>query len=133
MDQDLAERGGSEMSRRNDMSSRLKSSLAAEDRSLDERFKKADVALGQKKSNAKDRHKKPDQGLQVVRDTFSMPINDHKLIQDLRQLLIEEHALVLNKSEILRAGLHALRDMPSGERLTAAQSIENLKPGRKAS
>ena len=117
------------MSQRKDMGSKLKTSLEAEDQSLDERFSKADVALGSKPRGAQ---KKARQAQQVVRDTFSMPSDDHKLIQELRQLLIEEHAIALNKSEILRAGLHALRKMPPQKRLAAARSIENLKPGRKA-
>ena len=117
------------MSSRRDMSSKLKSSLEAEDQTLDDRFAKADVALGQKKASGR---KKPSSVQQVVRDTFSMPKGDHGLIQELRQQLIEEHGLVLNKSEVLRAGLHALRDMPPQKRLAAARSIENLKPGRKS-
>lgn len=117
------------MSRRKDMSSKLKSSLQAEDQTLDDRFAKADVALGQKKASGR---KAPPKTEQVVRDTFSMPKGDHGLIQELRQQLIQEHGVVLNKSEVLRAGLHALRDMPPQKRLTAARSIENLKPGRKA-
>lgn len=67
----------------------------------------------------------------VIRDTFSMPATDHAMIAEIRQLMIKEHALVLNKSEILRAGLHALRDFSPSARLRAAQSIETLKPGRK--
>ena len=118
------------MSRRKDMSSKLKSSLQAEDQTLDDRFAKADVALGQSKTSNR---KKAPKTQQVVRDTFSMPQDDHQLIQELRQQLIHEHSVVLNKSEILRAGLHALRDLPAGKRLAAARSIETLKPGRKAS
>ena len=117
------------MSRRKDMSSKLKSSLQAEDQTLDNRFAKADVALGQKKTSSR---KKSPESQPVVRDTFSMPKGDHGLIQELRQQLIQEHGVVLNKSEILRAGLHALRKMPPQKRLAAARSIENLKPGRKA-
>lgn len=68
----------------------------------------------------------------LIRDTFSMPATDHAMIAEIRQLLIEEHALVLNKSEILRAGLHALRDFSPSARLRVAKSIETLKPGRKS-
>jgi hypothetical protein len=117
------------MSRRKDMSSKLKSSLEAEDQTLDDRFAKADVALGQRKTGSR---KKTPKTQQVVRDTFSMPPADHDLIQELRQQLIQEHGVVLNKSEILRAGLHALQELPAEQRLAAAQSIETLKPGRKA-
>lgn len=122
------------MSRRKDMSSKLKSSLQAEDESLDERFAKADVALGTKVAPAarKTRQKKKVAAPKVVRDTFSMPEDDHRLIQEIRHSLVKEHDLVLNKSEILRAGLHALKKMPSKDRLAAARSIEIIKPGRRA-
>lgn len=121
------------MSRRKDMSSKLKSSLQAEDESLDERFAKADVALGTKVAPAsRKKRKKKVAAPKVVRDTFSMPEDDHRLIQEIRHSLVKEHDLVLNKSEILRAGLHALKKMPSKDRLAAAQSIEIIKPGRRA-
>lgn len=132
-----------------DMKSLLKDSLVAEDKATQDRFARADIALGhrdsapspQKRSpkkagegaaaDAKPRKKHRPPAQKVIRDTFSMPEGDHALIAELQEQLVRENALVLNKSEILRAGLHALRSMPGAQRMKVAQSVENLKRGRK--
>lgn len=123
------------MSRRKDMGSKLKTSLEAEDQSLDERFAKADVALatktsvpGKKKKTGAGRKKKA--APKVIRDTFSMPPADHQLIGELRDRLVQEHALVLNKSEILRAGLIALSAMTPPQIKSAATKVAKVKAGR---
>jgi len=131
-----------------DMKALLKDSLAAEDKATQDRFARADIALGHRDSapspqerspkragegtaDAKPRKKHRPPAQKVIRDTFSMPEGDHALIGELQEQLVREHALVLNKSEILRAGLHALRSMPGSQRMKAARSVENLKRGRK--
>lgn len=131
-----------------DMKALLKDSLVAEDKATQDRFARADIALGHRESGknepqeesrragqgageATPRKKRRPPAQKVIRDTFSMPEADHALIRELQERLVREHAMVLNKSEILRAGLHALRGMSEAQRVKAARSVEILKPGRK--
>lgn len=132
-----------------DMKALLKDSLVAEDKATQDRFARADIALGHRDSSsdpqdhspqktekkaaaeAKPRKKHQPPAQKVIRDTFSMPEGDHALIAELQEQLVRENALVLNKSEILRAGLHALHSMSGAQRNKVAQSVENLKRGRK--
>ena len=125
----------------------LKDSMEAEDKATQDRFERADIALGHRESGkaeppeesrtgqgagqATPRKKRRPPVQKVIRDTFSMPEGDHALIAEIQEQLVREHALVLNKSEILRAGLHALRSMTGPQRMKAARSVENLKRGRK--
>jgi hypothetical protein len=69
----------------------------------------------------------------VIRDNFSMPSSDYGLIKVMQDRLLKQHATVKNKSEIVRAGLHALSQMTSDDLLAVTESIERLKPGRKPS
>ncbi len=126
----------------------LKDSMEAEDKATQDRFERADIALGHRESGKAEppeesrrvgqgagdgapRKKRRPPVQKVIRDTFSMPEGDHALIAEIHEQLVREHALVLNKSEILRAGLHALRSMSESQRMKAARSVENLKRGRK--
>ena len=107
----------------------LRKTMRDERGDLDERFERADVALGSsssRKEGSPKTHRK-----KVVRDTFSMPENDYALIEEIRERLIKDHAIVRNKSEILRAGLKVLQTLNSGELLDAAEKVELLKPGRR--
>jgi hypothetical protein len=65
----------------------------------------------------------------VTRDSFTMPSSDYEKIQQLRS-----HCLKLGveatKSEILRAGLHALERLTEEELQKVVSSVEKVKPGR---
>lgn len=65
----------------------------------------------------------------VVKDTFTFPEDDYKLIGEL------EHAYLLkgkkaNKSEIVRAGLHALQSLSHDEMIAILDKLERVKVGR---
>lgn len=65
----------------------------------------------------------------VVRDTFTMPRSDYERIETLTQRCLNAGVLV-NKSELLRAGL-ILLEAASDEHLRAAASaVEKIKTGR---
>lgn len=66
---------------------------------------------------------------QVVRDSFTMPADDHRLIREL-QLTYARAGILFNKGEVLRAGLHALNRMSPDELTDVAGRIEQLKAGR---
>ena len=63
----------------------------------------------------------------TMRDTFSFPRDDHRLFAELQQRCFAA-GFSASKSELVRAGLHALAAMP-GEALAATLGrIEKLKP-----
>ena len=116
--------------RSNRFRDRLKKTVSEEKRDVAERFSRAEVALGEAESKTRSRPNKPRKT--VVRDTFSMPEEDYAIIEEIRQRLIRQHAVVKNKSEVLRAGLKLLQTLDSETLLDAAEEVESLKPGRPA-
>jgi hypothetical protein len=65
----------------------------------------------------------------VVRDSFTMPDADHRLIREM-QITYARVGVLLNKGEVLRAGLHALKRMSAEELAAIAERIEHLRTGR---
>lgn len=64
----------------------------------------------------------------VIRDDFSMPQQDYRLIDEARSHLFQA-GLVVTKSGILRAALHALHQLSIEERLQLIQDLEPIKTG----
>jgi len=66
----------------------------------------------------------------VINDSFSISENDYQLIP-----VLQDRALGLRmyvtKSELLRAGLHALTSLSEEEFLQVIRDVEKLKPGRR--
>lgn len=108
---------------------KLRKTMSDEKGDVEERFSRADVALGSAQNEAKSSSEGTRK--KVIRDNFSMPEEDYALIEEIRQRLIREHAVARNKSEILRAGLLALAGMSSSELASAVDRVTALKPGRK--
>jgi hypothetical protein len=67
----------------------------------------------------------------VVRDSFTMPEDDYALI-DKTQRRFMRLALMLNKAEILRAGLHALEQLSNADLKEISAKVEKVKTGRPA-
>lgn len=65
----------------------------------------------------------------LVRDSFTMPQADFDLIAALKARAIE-FKRPAKKSELLRAGLHALSALNDGSLRSALDSLAPLKPGR---
>ena len=65
----------------------------------------------------------------VVRDAFSFPPADHARIKAIVQDALKS-ALAVNKSEVVRAGLIALQQLPADKRHALLASVEKMKPGR---
>jgi hypothetical protein len=68
---------------------------------------------------------------QVVRDSFTMPDYDYVLIEKTKTRLMKKGVL-LNKAEVLRAGLHALKRMSDKDLLDISEGVEKIKTGRPA-
>ena len=110
---------------------KLRKTMSDEKGDVEERFSRADVALGSTQNEAKS--SKAGTRKKVIRDNFSMPEEDYALIEEIRRRLLKEHAVARNKSEVLRAGLLALAEMSSSELAGAIDRVAVLKPGRKPS
>jgi len=73
--------------------------------------------------------KKAQDSLKVVRDTYTMPLDDHKIIASLKNECMRL-GIEMNKSEIVRAGLHTLTNMSPSDLMKAAFTVQKIKTGR---
>jgi hypothetical protein len=67
--------------------------------------------------------------VKLVRDSFTMPKPDFDLIEALKQRAIKQGREV-KKSELLRAGLHALAALGDPAFVAAVAAVPRLKTGR---
>ena len=136
------------------MASALSASLKAEDRAVKDRFERAEALLGDEKAELQrekdtkrtahggeqnsppvsspfepEPEKKSRKRQQTVRDNFTFPQNDYELIASLKKRCLQQ-AVSVSKSEIIRAGLHALESMSNPELLKLIENLEKLKTGR---
>ena len=65
----------------------------------------------------------------IVRATFTIPKDESDSIQDLR-LKFSKRGIMLNKSEVIRAGLAALESLPEDQLPAVAHTIRKLQPGK---
>ena len=109
----------------NNLSEALASSLSDESGSVRERIARVDSLL-----HAQDPAAPPTpQRDKVVRDGFSMPGTDYALISEIQATMLELRVSV-TKSEVVRAGLHALKQLNGNELVALFDSLEKVKTGR---
>lgn len=65
----------------------------------------------------------------VIRDSFTMPRNDYDKIGELKKRL-QHLGLAAKKSELLRAGLHALEQLSDAQLKQRVEGVEKIKTGR---
>lgn len=65
----------------------------------------------------------------IIRETFSMPPSDSDLIDQLRQRSAAQ-GVMLNRSEILRAGLAALGTLSDAKLVEIGNQVPKMKTGR---
>jgi hypothetical protein len=125
------------------MSAALSSSLKAEENAVRDRFEKAEGVFTAKEQNQQIPSDK--QGSQqaqsevqpitdkqrVIRDSFTLPLDDYSKIASLQQRCLEA-AVSVNKSELIRAGLHALETLPEDQLLDIIAGVQKIKTGRPA-
>jgi hypothetical protein len=112
-----------------DMKSALGASLKAEERAVRDRFEKAESALGGGKA-APNAEQSPRNGAgKVIRDSFTIPGDEYELITQIKKRCMKS-GISANKSEVLRAGLAALRDMPDRELAKLFGVLTRVKTGR---
>jgi len=114
-----------------DFKSALGSSMRAEqsratDRQLD-RFARAEVVMDDGVGKSPE-PEKPERE-RVIRDSFTLPVSDYQRISRIQERALKAsfHA---NKSEIMRAGLLILDELPDAELTSALRRVEKIKTGR---
>ncbi len=114
-----------------DMKSALKNSLSVEEKSVQDRFEKAETLFGDNKMEGLSPEIKirREEKIKVVRDSFTMPQTDYELITALKKRSLES-GIQTTKSEILRAGLSALNQMTEVEFVSRIEAVEKIKTGR---
>jgi hypothetical protein len=120
------------MARKN-MKAALTSSLEAEDAAVKSRFDKAETLLGDRPAESLPSEtalpSKEESSPKVVRDSFTIPASDYDLIILIRQRCLAS-ATSINKGEVIRAGLHALKQMSDEQLLQIVGELEKVKTGR---
>ena len=130
------------------LSSALESTIGAETKSVEDRFKKADTIFQKTDSkkqrtnaeptvahekNTNTKAKEPSEpkprSEKVIRDTFTMPPIDYKRIAEIQGESLQA-AIHVNKSEVVRAGLIVLQNLSEKKRHEILRTVEKLKPGR---
>lgn len=117
----------------------LRSSLLDEEKKVEDKFSKAEQHFKEKKIEKKEvpiSTKKPvvtppkEFKEKTIRDAFTFPPMDHALLAIIQKKALEA-GIQINKSEVVRAGLHLLEGMSNKDLAQALGSIEKLKTGRK--
>ena len=108
----------------------LGADLQARPTAPDPRFARAEAYLSPPAPPASEPLLTPERA-KVVRDGFTMPASDYALIAQLRRAALQA-GLSVTKSEVLRAGLQVLSQLPAGELLQALRGLEKVKTGRAA-
>jgi hypothetical protein len=91
--------------------------------------KPAKKAPVKKDKKAKKVSGKVEAKVKVVRDSFTMPQNDYAKIVELKQVC-QKAGLQVKKSELLRAGLHALGKLSTAQLKQTIAQMEQIKTGR---
>lgn len=121
------------------MKSALSASIQAEDEAVKTRFERAEAIFGgQNQSNRtsevilgedQDSPSSEVKKERVIRDSFTLPSDDYELIAALKKRYLQL-AVNVTKSEVIRAGLHALQQRSDNELLELIDSLAKVKTGR---
>ena len=129
------------MNKKKDFSSALRATSTQQKAVIEDRFSRADSVLlnpagaavaasvAQAEPVMASAHKEIVPQL-VTRDTFSMPTDEHAIIEKLRLIAAKADVLV-NKSEIVRCALLLLAEVNSDDLLKRLAGLKKGKPGRK--
>jgi hypothetical protein len=122
-------------SRPSNLKAALSNSLKAEDSAVRDRFERAESLLGQTpkpETEPATNPLPPERKQKTIRDSFTMPEEDAKLLGVLQERCLTALSLATNKSELIRAGLHALMQMDDGDLQQVLGGLEKIKTGRPA-
>jgi hypothetical protein len=114
-----------------DLKAALTASLQAEHRAVQARLAKADAYFQTQEAHTGRVNSPSPAPEKVIRDGFTMPAGDYALLAQLQATCLEA-GLAVNKSEVLRAGLHALKAMSPADLRQVLSTLEKVKAGRPA-
>jgi hypothetical protein len=127
---------------RKSMKAALSNSLKAEDEAVKSRFEKAESYLERASDHptgAKDeqpespfphpQRQEPESRTKVIRDSFTLPEDDYTKIAALQERCLGL-AKNVTKSEVMRAGLHALEALSDEDLLSMMDGLVKVKAGR---
>lgn len=83
------------------------------------------------KGDRKSSSKTPEKGSasKVVRNSFTMLEEEYDIIERVQHLCLKK-MMVVNKSEVLRAGVQALNSLPEKEIIARLKALPKVKAGR---
>jgi hypothetical protein len=113
-----------------DLKGALGASLRAEQEAVVERFAKAESYFNAREQGLRHSSGTPSRE-KVIRDGFTMPASDYGLIAQVQATSLQA-GLSVTKSEVLRAGLHALSQMSLPELKQVLSALKKVKAGRPA-
>ncbi len=113
-----------------DFSAAIEASVEAEEQAVEDRFARADAYYKAKDGQQRREHPLSSQP-KAVRDIFTMPPDDHALIAQIQKKCLQV-GMAASKSQIVRAGLHALSHLSEVEVEALVAGLERLKPGRRS-
>lgn len=100
---------------------------------MQSRFERAETALakGGKSGAAKGTGAAEEKKAvgKVIRDSFTMPEEDHALIERVRHLCLKK-MMVVSKSEVLRVGVQLLNALSEKEIIERIKNLPKVKTGR---
>ena len=119
---------------RKDMKSALAASMAAEQAAVEDRFARAETVLAARSVGGEVSVVPPAPPPvpavpKVVRDSFTMPEGDYRLIATMRERLLRL-GVASTKAEVLRAALRLLAAAEDADLVEAVSSLEKVKTGR---
>jgi hypothetical protein len=113
-----------------DLGAGISKSIKAETQKVQDRFALAEQLLEPESIPEQSEPEKPKkQKRRVIRDSFTLPVDDYQLITTIRERCLDSR-VTINKSEVIRAGLHALNEMSETELLAVVDSLTKIKTGR---
>ncbi len=112
-----------------DFGAGITKSIIAETQKIQDRFAKAEQLLEPESIPTQPEPEKPKNRKRVIRDSFTLPTDDYELITTIRERCLDNR-ITINKSEVIRAGLHALNEMSDEELLIVVDSLTKIKTGR---
>ena len=110
------------------MKEALGASLRAEHQATADRFARAEAYFDTREHRPAPAAAVPARE-KVIRDGFTMPAGDYALIAQVQAASLQT-GLNVTKSEVLRAGLHALSQMSPEELQQLLMALEKVKTGR---
>jgi hypothetical protein len=112
------------------MKEALGASLRAEQQATTDRFARAEAYFDTREHRPAPAAAPPARE-KVIRDGFTMPVGDHALIAQVQAIGLQA-GLHVTKSEVLRAGLHALLQSSPDALQQLLLAVEKVKTGRPA-